>query len=202
MALHGSRGNNVFDDKAVEVLSQQVFNQQREISGLRHRLATFGMRRHQGGYIPAVSKITTATTGSVSVTTTTETQHDFTSVVGDDFTLDSGILTATKAGVFTAFLRVGSVSVDFVRNGDCDLQWHLKKRTGSSGPWSVVVTGRRKTWYPDVAIGAVSENEYNEHASGPILVAVGNQFRVTTEYAFTTGIPAAISGTITAVFRS
>lgn len=129
--------------------------------------------------------IYTATTSSLSVTISTEEQHDITSLTSSsNFSLASGIITADADGVCDFWFSVNSVAVPFTRNNHTDLYFTLQTRTTSGDAWgTAMVTLRRQTSWPDVAVlsGGGVNNEYNEHGAASRSFVAGRQFRIVSE---------------------
>lgn len=178
--------NFVFRERDYIQLRDDLFHLKRENAALKNRLTAYGMRRHQGVYMPARSPtIYTATASTVSVTASTELQHDFTSITtGADFSLASGIVTAEVDAVCDFWLNLAAISVPFTQNDHTDLYFTLQTRTTSAAAWGTsMITLRKQTSWPNVAVlsGDGANNEYGDYGSASRSFSAGRQFRLVSQ---------------------
>lgn len=177
-------------------LQREVRQLRQDTVNLRKNLAHVSTRRHEAVWMPNFGYFCQAGIGSMTVSSESETQQNVTSLTEyddhgngidkDEFTLDSGIITATKTAMYWVGMIAGLISIPYVQNDSADFSLRLQFRANSGGAWgSAGLTLRDSAYHANTAIGAggagTAARTYNAFGGTPgMSVVEGYQFRVVT----------------------
>lgn len=209
-----SQPPRVLTERDYQTLKDAMFQQQREIATLKNTLAAYGMRRHQGVYMPPRKPLTfeAIATGQQGIS---ETETEFTldnwseDPAGQEyFTLASNIVTAHKSGYFHIQMD-GECTTQLVRNNFAIVEFRIEGRETSGDSWGSIGSPGNWTvaWYhPDVAIGGSGSHSLRwsvDDLTPNYFIEAGNEFRVVTqiEDAVTTATGGALAGFRIRFFR-